>query len=336
MNLSRRSKFVFGGMSTVGVFGLVQGTARPAQFEYKSAHGQAVDTPVNVWMVRLWEQVAKETNGRLVVRVYPAGELGGQGALLSQVRINAIQFVLMGDGIYGEAIPAAAIDSLGFAFKDPVSAWGVMNGALGDYIRKEFAARGLFVAKGAMFDQGMNQLTSSTKPIRNADDLAGFKLRVPPAGILVDLFRTLGAAPVALDGTQLYPALQSHLVDGQSNIMLAIEAFKIYEVQKYVSIVNAYWTGAWYVGNAQAWQALPADIQAITQRNIAKFSALQRNDSNRINNTIADKLQRQGLIFNTANTQAMRARLGPYFAKWKSEFGGTLWALLEAGVGGLS
>ncbi|MFI4982627.1 MAG: hypothetical protein ACHQIO_19925 [Nevskiales bacterium] len=38
---------------------------------------------------------------------------------------------------------------------------------------------------------------------------------------------------------------------------------------------------------------------------------------------------------NVANTATMRARLGPYYARWKNEFGATAWSLLEAETGKL-
>ena len=54
------------------------------------------------------------------------------------------------------------------------------------------------------------------------------------------------------------------------------------------------------------------------------------------NRAKAFELRRQGLTFNNADTASMRARLGPYYAHWKSEFGSTAWGLLEAAVGKLA
>ena len=51
---------------------------------------------------------------------------------------------------------------------------------------------------------------------------------------------------------------------------------------------------------------------------------------------ITNKLKRLGLVFNTADTAAMRARLGPYYARCKGLLGNTAWSLLEAEVGKLA
>ena len=330
-----RGKFLLDGAAAVAAFGILQAPARAAQFEYKSAHPQQVDTPLHVRQVQLWNAVARETNGRLVVRVFPAGQLGGQNAILSQTRLNAIQFVALLNSAYSDIVPVAAIDGLGFAFRDPKMPWTVMNGPLGDYVRKEFEPKGLYIPKGALFDIGMREITAATKPIRSAEDFGGFKIRVPPGKIIFDLFQTLGASPVAMDQTEVYPGLQTHIIDGQETPYLAIYSNRIFEVTKYLSVTNHMWSGEWLVGNLEAWKALPPDIQAIVERNILKYMLLARNDAWRINDITADKLRRVGMTFNTAETRSMRARLGPYYARWKSELGSTAWNYLEASVGKL-
>ena len=48
--------------------------------------------------------------------------------------------------------------------------------------------------------------------------------------------------------TNCTPRLQTHLVDGQENGLVAIEAGKLYEVQKYVSMTNHIWDPFWMLG----------------------------------------------------------------------------------------
>ncbi len=109
-----------------------------------------------------------------------------------------------------------------------------------------------------MWDLGYRQVTTSTKPIKVADDLAGLKIRVPVAPSLVTLFQTLKeAAPLALQFPEVYSALQTHIADGQENPLTLIKAAKFYEVQKYCSLTNHVWDGHWFCANAAAWKGLP-------------------------------------------------------------------------------
>jgi tripartite ATP-independent transporter DctP family solute receptor len=321
--------------SSIAAIAVVRAPALAAAFEYKAAHGLPIEHPLHVRMIELWEAVKKETNGRLVVTTFPNSQLGGQSQTVTQLRLGAVQFFAASSSAFSDAVPVCDIDGVGFAFRSSEEAWRVMDGALGDYVRDQFTSRGLF-AFPRKWDLGMRQLTSSTRAIRNVADFNGFKIRVPIANLSVDFFRTLGAAPVTTSSNELYTSLQTKIADGQESPLLTIETFKLYEVQRYLTISNHMWNGTWFVANLAAWKALPADIQTIVMRNLAQAVAAERRDSVLQNASLADKLRRRGMQGNVIDGAAMRARLGPYYTKWRGEFGGTAWGLLESGVGRLA
>ena len=51
------------------------------------------------------------------------------------------------------------------------------------------------------------------------------------------------------------------------------------------------------------------------------------------NASLSAELSRQGLKFNAVNPAPFRAQLAPYFKSWQSEFGPTVWGLLENALG---
>jgi tripartite ATP-independent transporter DctP family solute receptor len=260
--------------------------------------------------------------------------LGGQASLLEQIRLGSIQFATLPHSGFGTVVPVAQITNVGFAFNSDQQPLQAMDGPLGAYIVREIAAKGMHLFPRSTAS-GFRQLTSSTKPIRNADDLVGFKLRVAPTAIFVDLFKSLGASPVALDANELYTAMQTHIVDGQENNLGSIEGFKVYEVQRYLSITNHMWNGSWLAANPAAWNSLPSDMQAVVERNVAQYVPFERRQITLQTASLADKLKRQGMIFNTADAASMRARLGGFYQRWKDQLGATPWGLLEATVGKL-
>jgi hypothetical protein len=62
---------------------------------------------------------------------------------------------------------------------------------------------------------------------------------------------------------------------------------------------------------------------------------LQRADNAAFNIEFRTKLAQQGMIFNEADTSSFRARLTPYYARWKDTVGQQAWTLLEGHVGKL-
>jgi TRAP-type transport system periplasmic protein len=331
----KRSRFLMASAAVLGAIGIVRGPVPAAQFVYKFGDPSPSSDPTTVRMVQMAAAIKAETQGRMEIQVFPDSQLGSPTSMLTQLREGVLPFIAVNRSIFTDIVPTAAIDSVGFTFTSTRQILAALDGGLGAYIRRELALKGMYVFEKCT-DSGFRQVTSSTKQVRTVDDLAGFKIRIPPARIFVDLFKTLGASPVPLDSNGLYLALQTHIVDGQEASFANIETYKYYEVQKYLAITNHISSGSWLAANADAWNALPPDIQAVVKRNVAKYVLLQRSDFGTQNATFGDKLKSQGFVFNTANTATMRARLGPYYARWKSELGSTAWSLLEATVGKLA
>lgn len=335
MSKLSRGKVVAGAASTFAGIGFIKAPAKAATFQYKFATNVAPEDPLNIRAIQMWSAVKRETKGQLEVGVFPNSVLGGNSALLNQVRSGAIQFATLSGGIATAVVPVAGIQGVAFAFKNVQQAWATFDGPLGSYIRKEMEAAGMF-SFPKILDNGFRQITSSKSPVRVADDVNGLKIRTPPGKLWVDLFKTLGASPVALNFNELYTALQTKVVDAEENSYNVIELGHLYEVQKYLSVTNHMWDGYWVLVNLDAWKALGPDMQAIVLRHAETYARSQRRDNEAINAAFADKLHRQGLTFNIADTATFKAKLHDFYLRWKAEFGPTAWDLLERNTGKLA
>jgi len=79
-----------------------------------------------------------------------------------------------------------------------------------------------------------------------------------------------------------------------------------------------------------AWQALPREIQTIVERNTEHFAKLQRRDVEAINLAGEAELARRGMVVNRTGTESIRARLGDFYARWRTRFDPAIWALTGA------
>jgi TRAP-type C4-dicarboxylate transport system substrate-binding protein len=162
------------------------------------------------------------------------------------------------------------------------------------------------------------------------------KLRVTAAPVSLDLFKTLGATPVSMDISEVYTALQTHLLDGADDPILNIYSLHYYEVQKYLSITNHQWPSYWMCINKDAWQSLPSDLQGILRRNSNQAGVREVKAIDDESNAIAAKLVQHGMIRNVADQASFRARLSSYYQRWKREFGSSAWAAAEKYAGKLA
>jgi tripartite ATP-independent transporter DctP family solute receptor len=243
----------------------------------------------------------------------------------------------IGDNILAGLVPSAAIDNIGFAFKDIETAWKALDGKVGAMVVADIEKLGLHPMR-RIWDEGYREITTSTKPINTPDDLKGFKIRVPPSPISVSLFKDLGAAPTSLNIAELYTALQTKVVDGQENPLGLIETQKFYQVQKYCSMTNHMWVGYWMLVNGNFWKSLPPEDQKIVAAGFDEQAPKQRKANNDLNNSLRDTLTKQGMIFNDTDPKLFQAALtkSGFYTDWQKQFGPELWAALESYTGKLT
>ncbi len=310
--------------------------ANAAEFVYKFGNNVPADYALNVRVRAAAQRIHDATGGRFDLQIFPNGQLGTDTDMLSQVRSGALQFYTPSGSVLSTAVPIAAINALGFAFKDYSQVWPAMDGKLGDLIRARIEASGLHPMT-KMFDIGFREITSGTRPIISPESLRGFKIRIPPSSLSVSLFHALGASPATLNFAEVYTALQTHLVDGQENPLSIIETVKFYEVQKYVSLTNHQWDGFWMLANGAAWKKLPADVAEIVSRELDRAAEEDRKDIAALNASLAAKLEAQGMKANTPPTEEFRAALAKtsFYADWRKTFGDAAWQTLEGYVGKL-
>jgi tripartite ATP-independent transporter DctP family solute receptor len=305
-----------------------------AKFNYKYGNDQTDISPVTRRSEEMWQTIERETNGALHVDTFPNSVLGGDSQMITQLRTGALQFLTEPGAILQAVVPEAAIDGVAFAFKDSATAFRAMDGDLGQFVIDAVEAKGIHCI-ARPYDNGMRHITAN-KPIHTAADVDGLKIRVPTSALFVDMWKTLGASPTPINVSELYSSLQTHIVEAQENALINIEQTKLYEVQKTLNFSGHAWSCWWMLANRDAWNALGKDIQDVVTRNMAKYAALQRQDFTALDSSLRGKLKTQGMAEYQCDVATFKAKLGPYYAKWKAQFGPTAWNALEKYTGTLA
>lgn len=331
--ISRR-RFAVGLAATGGAL-LFTRRLRAAEFELRNFHNQPVESPQHKRLTEMWAAIERETNGRVHGTVYASNNEtpGGDPVVFKMLVDGELDFFNLNGGLIGNLVPPMNVQGMPFAFRTEAQVYTALDGDLGQYLAQEMRAKGIYGVPGACFENGMRQISSSLRPIRTAADLEGFKMRTPAAPIYVECWRALGATPMVVNFDMVYETLKNKVADGQDNPLSIVELLKFYEVQKYESMTNHMWSGFNLIGNLKKFESLPADVQAVINRNGAKYAGLQRNDNDTLNHSLRGKLTERGMIFNDAEPASFRARLGGYYARWKQEIGARTWTLLEGHVG---
>jgi TRAP-type transport system periplasmic protein len=309
--------------------------ARAAEYVFKVAHPLAANHPTNLRLKEAADNIAKDSDGRIELRLFPNNQLGGEVDLLNQVRSGAVEMYVIGGLVVSSVVPMAALDGTGFVFKGYPSVWPAVDGKLGAHIRASLMQAGLY-APEKVWDLGFREITSSVRAIKTVEDVSGMKIRIPGAAAYSDLFKALGAAPTSIQFGEVYPALQTKIVDGQENPLGLIVTSKFYEVQKYCSMSNHIWQGNWVLINGRMWRNLPAKLQEIMEKRLNESGLAQRQDLASQEQSYRDTMSKAGIAFNPVDAESFRKKLSAsgYYADARRKFGDPAWKILEDAAGG--
>ena len=307
-------------------------TTKPVRFHARLGANQPAASPTARRLAEMAAAIGEETGGEMHLEVFPESRLGPDPQMFADLRAGALDFYLSG-ALLGGVAPTSALPLMPFVFSDSGAVFAALDGALGDMIRAELAAAGLHAFRRS-WQNGFHHITTSLRPIERADDFAGLKIRTPGGEIAADFFRTLGAEPGMVPFSGMYDALKAGTFDGQSDPLGVVRSLRLYEVQRYLSLTAHWWTGFTLLANAASWQKLPAEIQAVVERNAEKFALLQREDIEAVNAAGAEALARAGMVVNEADTRSIQAALSEFYERWMRRFDSGAWALFEAATGG--
>src|ERR1700724_4823806 len=299
-----------------------------AEFEFKLGVNTPDTHPLTVRLTEAARAIGAQSLGRLNVTVFPNSQLGGDPEMLSQVRAGGIELLAAPSMTLSTLVPLSGLPSLGFAFQSYDQVWAAMDGGVGEVVREAIGKAGIVPMK-KMWDNGFRQITSSSsRQLNSVDDLKGFKIRVPVTALLTSLFSGLGALPSSISYSDLYSALQAHIVEGQENPLAQVSTGKLYEVQKYCALSNHCWSGYWVIANRRALSALPADLLEILSGSFDAAAVRERADLLEMEHSLQAELTAQGMVFNKPDPVQFRAALAKagFYTQWQKTYGAEAWA----------
>ncbi len=266
--------------------------------------------------------VAAKTHGRIAVKLFPGGTLGGDLQTVSALQGGTVEMTVLNAGILSAQTKEFGIYDFPFLFASPQEADAVTDGPFGKRLLDKLQSKNLVGL--AYWELGFRNVTNSKRPITKAEDLAGLKIRVIQSPIYIDMFNALGANAVPMPFPELYTAMEQKAVDGQENPFSTILASKFSEVQKYLTITRHMYNPQAVIASKKFWDSLtPADQKAITEA-MAEATAFQRSVSRSQADVALEDLKKAGMQvseFSPAEIDKLRAKVKPVVEKHSEKVG---------------
>jgi tripartite ATP-independent transporter DctP family solute receptor len=268
----------------------------------------------------LAQEVEKGTNGRIIIKNFFSGSLGGERESIESVQLGTQELTGTSTGPIPNFVPAVKILDIPFLFRDKAHARAVLDGPIGQALLKEFDSKGFKAL--AWSENGVRHMTNNKRPINLPDDLKGLKMRTMENPVHVAAYKGFGIITTPMAFPEVFTALQQGVVDGQENPLSVIMAAKFEQVQKFMTLTAHVYSPALLLMNKAAFDKLsPADQKVfLDAAKLAAAATRARVDKDDASG-VAD-LRAKGMnIIETFDKSAFVARLAPVFTQFEKEFG---------------
>ena len=293
---------------------------RAAEFDLVEAHTTTPKHPYTLGMVRYAQLVRERTQGRVAIQIHHSRQLGDERQVVEGLQLGTIHLTVTSTGPLGGFVPEMNALDLPFLFRDAAHAYKVLDGEIGRKLLAKFEAVGI---QGlAFWENGFRHITTSKKLIERPADLKGLKIRVMENRVHQAAFRQLGADATPMAWGEVFTSLQQGLLDAQENPIPIVSTFKLYEVQKFLSLTGHVYSPAPVLVSKKTWDRLPANIQRVMADTALEVAKVQRQLNRGQEQKQLGELRARGMtVVETPDRAAFREAMRPVFEQFQNQFG---------------
>lgn len=253
-------------------------------------------TPPAIGMELFAKQVEQRSGGKIKVRTFPNGVLGGDVQVLSSLQGGVVEMMTWNAGLMINHVTDFGILDFPFLYTDTAKGDAMLDGEVGKMLTDQLPAKNLVGL--AFWELGVRNLTNNVRPVAKLEDIAGLKVRAQQSPLFLDVWRALGANPTPLPFTEVNTALETGTVDGQENPAALILASRFNEVQKYLSLTRHNYNPQIVLISKTFWDSLNADEQQLLSEAAQDVRLEQRRISREADTKAIAELQASGMQVN--------------------------------------
>ena len=285
----RDTNFFAVGLLSLALMGC---SAEKAGVVFKYSHSQPEQSPRSQSMIFFEKELEARSSGRIQVENYFAAVLGNEREMMDMVAMGTLQGTR--GGLFIDANPKYAIFMLPFMVENWDQALRLIKSDFTKKINEDSRSNGFHIPATGI-SQGFRAHTNNVRPVKSPENLKGLKMRVPPQEVYVLTARAFATSPQEMPVSEVYRALKTGVLDGQDNPPSNIWDYKIFEVQKYMTVTN-YATGPDpFMVNLDWYNSLPDDLKKIFDEvaidTIAYSDKLNRESEERYIRQLSEKLE---------------------------------------------
>lgn len=211
------------------------GEVRELRYAYEGPEETTHGIAANIFQ----ETLEEASGGKMTIKQFPAGQLGGEPELLEKVRSGDIDLVNSSTANAAAIAKQAGVLSLHYLFE---SKDHIANALSDEEVVKVFREMAKESVSGAqaltLYTLPLRNMYAPKTEVRSVEDIKGKKIRVQATETEDITFKAYGAQTVHMAFPELYSALQTGVVDMAENAVTYYGINKHYEVAPVMSMTE--------------------------------------------------------------------------------------------------
>lgn len=302
--VTRRAAMALGLAAALAAPALAQ-----AQEKLTWAHVYETSEPYHTWAVWAGEELARRTDNRWTIEVFPASSLGKEVDINEGLGLGTVDIIYTGQLFAGRSYGPLAIGGAPFMFRDFAHWDAYRNSDLFAEVSEGYrAATGNQIVSLTYY--GLRHVTSKV-PYLKPDDMKGVKIRVPDAPLYKMFPEAVGANPTPIAFAEVYLALQQGVVDAQENPLPTIQAKKFYEPNPHINLTGHITDALLTIIGGPAEAKLSAEDLATLKAVLREAAAGATQDIIKSEAALVQWFKDQGVQVHEVDREAFRAATVP-------------------------
>ena len=271
------------------------------------------------------------SKGRLEVQLFPNRALGDEKPLLEGMRFGTVDAGVVTNAVIAQVEPAFQINDMPFLFSNEQQARKVLDGAVGEKLKKKLEAKGVIVL--GFMEGGFRSMVNNVRPVVTPEDVKGVKYRVMQNPVYIGMFSSLGGNAVPMAWGETMTAVQQGALDGLEIPLTVIDQNKVYEVTKFLSLTNHTYSMIALLMSKRSFDKLPADLKEVVVKAGTQATAEQRAAAETANAEVVKALESKGMKINQiGDVASFRKAVAPVYDSFKASIGADLMQEVLAAV----
>ncbi|QUH26856.1 TRAP transporter substrate-binding protein [Serpentinicella alkaliphila] len=261
------------------------------------------------------KRVLEESNGRIVVEVFPAGQLGTLPENMEALEFGVLAMAFVDGSMLSTIVPEFGMIALPFILRDFEHAEAVLaSDTMKAFEDKLITLKGI---RPLSWHQNANRVFLTKKPIYEIKDFHNILVRSPEAKLYMDTFQRLGMKPTPIPWGEAFTALQSHIVDAVDGDPILLEQLGFYESAKYLTDTRHIISTLGLAVSEKKWNDLSDEDKEILSRVALEVKDFHINNFFTDVNAAFEKLEAAGVaITNIEDKQSLLDLFKPYWSEY--------------------